>query len=269
MTNTMDTLLNLIVLLVGLGIGYFVITAIARRIPKPITVYENEAGLKFEDGKLTSVLGPGRYRNWREGVSISRLDLRDVSMSVAGQDVLTADNMNVRVSAAVRYRIADAAKNFRASSNAGTAFYEIVQIALRRRVGAQTLDALLADRASLEAGLAEELGKEAEPLGYAVSAAAIKDITLAGPAKQAFADLWKAQKEGLAALERARGEQAALRTLANAARMLKGNPELMNLRVLQALTAQPGRAAPSVILGGAPGLVPVSPNADPGAEESA
>ena len=94
-------------------------------------------------------------------------------------------------------------------------------------------------------------------------------MALSGPARQAFADIWKAQKEGQAALERARAEQASLRSLANAARMLKGNPELMNLRLLQTLSGGPGKSAPTVVLGGAGGLLPVSPGAaetPPGAD---
>ncbi len=72
--------------------------------------------------------------------------------------------------------------------------------------------------------------------------------------------------EAVASLERARGEQASLRALSNAARLLKGNPELMNLRVLQALSAGPGKAAPTIILSGGSGIVPVSTSA--GASEA-
>jgi hypothetical protein len=64
--------------------------------------------------------------------------------------------------------------------------------------------------------------------------------------------------------KRARGEQAALRSLANSARLLKGNPELMNLRLLHALAGQPGKEAPTVVLGGASGIVPVSKGAAKG-----
>ena len=67
----------------------------------------------------------------------------------------------------------------------------------------------------------------------------------------------RAKLEAAASLERARGEQATLRLLANAARLIKGNPELMNLRVLQALSVGPGKAAPTIILGGGAGIVPV------------
>jgi regulator of protease activity HflC (stomatin/prohibitin superfamily) len=235
----------------------------AKRQKGIVTVYDYEAGLRFDSGKLTGPLPPGRYPTWPAPVEIQRVDLREQSLSVAGQEILTADNLPVRVSVLLRWKIGDAVAWKRAGDNLHSRLYEITQLVLRRHIGARPLDALLAERATVDAGLAGDIGKEMANAGVVIVAADIRDLNLVGAAKQAYADLWRAQKEGLAALERARGEQAALRSLANAARMLKGNPELMNLRVLQALQGQPGRTAPSVILGGAPGLVPVSKDAAP------
>ena len=235
-----------------------------------VTVYDFESGLRYERGKLSAALAPGRYATWPAPVLIERIDMREQSLPVPGQEILTQDNLPVRVSAVLRWKITDAIAHKRGAMNVGSRLYELAQVVLRKRVGALTLDALLADRAKLDEGLVAEMQKGIAGLGVAVNGFDIKDLNLVGAAKQAYADLWRAQKEGLAALERARGEQAALRALANAARMLKGNPELMNLRVLQALQAQSGKASPTVILGGAPGLVPVSKEADgaaAGAEE--
>ena len=226
-----------------------------------VTVYDYESGLRYERGKLGAALAPGRYPTWPAPVLIERIDMREQSLPVQGQEILTRDNLPVRVSAVVRWKITDAVAHKRGAVNVGARIYELAQIVLRKRVGALTLDALLADRAQLDDGLVTAVQADIAGLGVAVNGFDIKDLTLVGAAKQAYADLWRAQKEGLAALERARGEQAALRALANAARMLKGNPELMNLRVLQALQGQPGKASPTVILGGAPGLVPVSRDA--------
>jgi hypothetical protein len=90
-----------------------------------------------------------------------------------------------------------------------------------------------------------------------LKSAHIRDIILSAEIRRLYAEFERARLEGLAALERARSEQAALRSLANSARLLKGNPELMNLRLLHALAGQPGKQAPTVVLGGASGLVPV------------
>jgi regulator of protease activity HflC (stomatin/prohibitin superfamily) len=231
-----------------------------------VTLMDHEAGVKYKRGKFVELLGAGRYSTWPRDIAITRLDLREASLSVPGQEMLTADNMTLRVSGLLRYAITDPALYVRASASPIARLYETTQIAIRKRVAASTLDALLADRTALDDGLAEELNAQAQAYGMSIAGVSVLDLTLAGPAKQAFADLWKAQKEGLAALERARGEQAALRALSNAARMLKGNPELMNLRVLAALQGQSGKSAPSVILGGAPGLVPIT--SDPSATDA-
>lgn len=237
--------------------------ALKKRRDGMVTVFDHESGLRYDKGRLTGALAPGRYATWPDPVIIERVDMRDQSLTIAGQEVLSQDNLPVRVSALVRWKIADAVAWKRGATNVTLRLYEAAQVVLRRRIGALALDALLADRGKLDDGFAAEVAKELGDVGVAILGADVRDVTLAGPAKQAYADIWRAQKEGLAAIERARGEQAALRTLANAARMLKGNPELMNLRVLAALAGAPGRAAPSVILGGAPGLVPVSKDAAP------
>jgi regulator of protease activity HflC (stomatin/prohibitin superfamily) len=231
-----------------------------------VTVYDYEAGLKFVRGKLVEALPPGRYQTWGRETLIERVDLREQSFTIAGQEMLSRDNLPVRVTVIVRWKITDPLLNKRAVMSASSRLYESAQVLLRKRVGAIALDDLLGDRGRIDDGAAAEMASEAAAMGVTITGFDMRDMTLAGPAKQAFADLWRAQKEGLAALERARGEQAALRSLANAARMLKGNPELMNLRVLQALQGQAGKSAPTVILGGAPGLVPVSKDA--GAAES-
>ena len=223
-----------------------------------VIVFENEAGLKYHNGRLVAVLGPGRYGTWPASVMITRLDLREFSSVVPGQEMLTADQMSVRVSVVAAYRIADPLMYAKNANNPIPRFYQHVQTALREAVAKQTLDVLLANRELAVAGMSEAIASEATTLGLAVNSVKLLDLTLAGPAKQAYADLWRAQKEGLAALERARGEHAALRTLANAARMLKNNPELMNLRVLQAVSGAQGKNAPTIVLGGAGGLLPVS-----------
>lgn len=230
-----------------------------------VTVYDYEIGVKYTDGKIVELVQPGFHRKKDERTIIERIDMRENSLTVAGQEVLTKDNMPVRVTALVRWKVSDALVYKRATANPSTRLYETVQVFLRKRIGGADLDAILTDRTAIDRDAQSELAAELAGTGVEVIAFDLRDVTLVGVAKQAYADLWRAQKEGLAALERARGEQAALRSLANAARMLKGNPELMNLRVLQALQGQQGKASPTVILGGAPGLVPVSKDAAPDA----
>lgn len=228
-----------------------------------VTVYDYEVGIKYVDGKIAELLPAGHYRKRHDNIIIERIDMRESSLTIASQEVLSKDNMPVRVTVIVRSKISDALVHKRASAAPATRLYESAQVLLRKRIGALDLETILADRTVIDRDAVAELQAAIGPIGIEVIGFDMRDITLVGVAKQAYADLWRAQKEGLAALERARGEQAALRSLSNAARMLKGNPELMNLRVLQALQGQQGKASPTVILGGAPGLLPVSKDAAP------
>ncbi|MDZ4775723.1 MAG: SPFH domain-containing protein [Alphaproteobacteria bacterium] len=249
-------------------IGLVIAQGVLKRLREgAVTVYDYEAGLKYVGGKLVEAPPPGFYRKTNDKTLIERVDLREVSLTIAGQEVLSKDNMPVRVTVIVRWKIADPIVYKRASANPSMRLYEAAQVLLRKRIGALDLDAILADRTVIDLDAATDLQAELDGAGMTILGFDMRDVTLVGVAKQAYADLWRAQKEGLAALERARGEQAALRALANAARMLKGNPELMNLRVLQALQGQQGKASPTVILGGAPGLVPVSKDAAPESPE--
>jgi regulator of protease activity HflC (stomatin/prohibitin superfamily) len=256
-----------VVILAALAIGALIMLRgvwagiLKKRDAGIVTLMAYETGLKFRKGQFEALLPPGRYPTWPAPVTITRVDLRQFTATVAGQEILTADHMALKVSAIAVYRVADAQAYVTVAQAPASRLHEEIQIALRRRVAMHALDALLAQRTLIDAGLADDVQGALLPLGIKVESVTLRDLTLVGPAKAAYADLWKAQKEGLAALERARGEQAALRTLNNAARLLKGNPELMNLRLLQTVAGGPGKPAATVVLGGGGGLLPVSDNA--------
>ena len=264
MQNIADIVTGLVVL-IGMAVLLWITVGGGLKAMRAgiVTVYDYETGLRFVRGKLVEALPPGRYQTWARDTIIERTDMRERSLTVSGQEVLTQDNLPVRVTVILRWKITDPLLYKRAVADVATRLYETVQVILRKRIGVLSLDAVLADRSRIDDGAVAELTADAAVIGVTVTGFDMRDITLVGAAKQAYADLWRAQKEGLLALERARGEQASLRSLANAARMLKGNPELMNLRVLQALQGQAGKTSPTVILGGAPGLVPVSKDAAP------
>jgi regulator of protease activity HflC (stomatin/prohibitin superfamily) len=113
-------------------------------------------------------------------------------------------------------------------------------MALREIVGTEKIEVLLGNRAAISTRLMELGSGKASELGLKLISADVKDIMFPGEMKKAFAQVVKAQKEGQAALERARGETAALRSLANAARAMDDNPNLLQLRALQALADSSG-----------------------------
>jgi hypothetical protein len=118
-----------------------------------------------------------------------------------------------------------------------------------------TVEALLTQRLDIGAQLTARVQPEAAKIGISVLALEVKDAMLPNDLKRAFSEVLKAKQEGQAALERARGEGASLRNLANAARVLEGNPALMNLRLMQSLSA--AQNAGNTLVIGVPNFVPL------------
>jgi len=134
--------------------------------------------------------------------------------------------------------------------------YNNAQLAVRAVVGGVAVEALLNQRLEIGAQLLARVQPEAAKIGINVLAVEVKDVMFPPDLKRAFADVLKAKQEGQAALERARGESASLRNLANAARLLDGNPALQNLRLMQSLTAA-HNAGNTLVLGVPGGFVPL------------
>ena len=135
------------------------------------------------------------------------------------------------------------------------------QLALRGVAQSRSLEALLAARGELEAELLPVVQNATAPIGITVDRVSLRDLILPAETRRLVTEVERARREAQAALERARGEQAALRSLANAARMLRNNPELHTLRVLQALNPIPGRPAPTLVLSGST-VMSVRPSGD-------
>jgi regulator of protease activity HflC (stomatin/prohibitin superfamily) len=243
-----------ILALIALAIA---MSLIERSFPR-VTVLEFERGLQYVRGHFTGVVGPGQYRSWTSTTSIRKVDIRPKILSVGGQEVLSADGIAIKVSVAVRYRVADPAMAVNGVENYEVALYTAVQLALRLAIASAPLETLLQARTTLGKDITEQATGAATAAGLELLAAEIKDLTLPGELKRIFAQVAHARQEGLAALEKARGETAALRHLANAAQMLDRNPSLMQLRVLQAFGQHAGN---TLVLGVPPlgSVVPVKP----------
>jgi regulator of protease activity HflC (stomatin/prohibitin superfamily) len=173
---------------------------------------------------------------------------------VAGQEVLTADGIAVKLSLVAQFRIADPALAVNAQMSYESALHTELQLAIRRLVSAEPLDALLEKRPQLGTLLTEQVRDAATTFGLELVHADVRDLTLPGELKKLFTQVTKARQEGLAALERARGETAALRNLSNAARLVQDNPALMQLRLLQVVGEQSGN---TVVLGMPAGSEPL------------
>ena len=223
---------------------------------RKFVVPQGYAGLLYHQGRFVSVLGIGRHIRWGRNFTVGFYDTRRASLVVPAQEVLSADNVSLKFSLHVGYQMTDPVKAAHESQNWQTEIYNSAQLALRGIVGGMAVEPLLTQRKELGAQLLALVQPPAAKIGINVLAVEVKDVSFPADLKSAFAEVLKAKHEGQAALERARGESAALRNLANAARVMEGNPALMNLRLMQSLTAA-RNAGNTLVLGMPVGFVPL------------
>lgn len=234
----METFWNFVILIVMLILLTIIVVGI-NSIRQDV-IYEHQRGLLYRQGKFARILEPGIHRYVRLFYTCSKVDVRIQNVTIAGQDVLSADNVSIRMSLAASYKIANPYLAINKVANYQEALYIVLQLNLRDAVGSLPIEELLAKRAEIGKTLFENSSEKAAEIGLELLSVNIKDIMFPGELKNIFAQVVNARNEGLAALERARGESAALRNLANAAKLLDNNPSLLQLRLFQVLENSSG-----------------------------
>ena len=186
-------------------------------------------------GRATRVLEPGKHRR-RRGASYQLLDVREQATTVAPQEVLTADGVTVRVTAVLRWAIGDPVAHTEKVADPVGRVYLAVQLALREALAERDADTLVrAPRATLTAAVVEQLRLAAAEVGVRLEEVVVKDVVLPLDLRAAYAEVVLGRQRAQAQLEAARAETAALRSLANAAKLLDEHPALARLRLVQAL----------------------------------
>ena len=239
-----------------------ILSAFVRATLRTVVVYEFERGLRYASGKFTGVLEPGVYRSFRYLPEVRKVDIRPVFAPVAGQEVLSSDGVPLKMSLAAKYEVVDPAVAVNKIESFRDALHIELQLGLRQIIGGTSIDDLLVRRQEIGTRLHEIVSVKAQSLGLKLHAVEIRDIMFPGELKKIFTQVVRARQEGLAALEKARGETAALRNLANAAQLVERNPSLMQLRLLQVIGQQSGN---TVVLGvPAPsGPIPIQKPSEP------
>lgn len=218
------------------------------------TVFEFERGLLYKNGRFRDVVDPGSHWIYRRNTAIRKIDVRPRVVSIPGQEVLSADGVSLKVSIAATYEVTDPAVAVNSVESFQQALYTMLQLSVREIIGNAKIDDLLERRNEFGSRLMELSVEPASVYGVKLIDCSIKDIMFPGALKKMFAQVVQAQKEGQASLERARGETAALRNLANAARMIEEKPSLMQLRLLQEVGGQTGN---TIVLGFPHGAAPL------------
>jgi regulator of protease activity HflC (stomatin/prohibitin superfamily) len=198
-------------------------------------IQDHETALLFQHGRYLSVLAPGKHRLWTSGHEVKRVDNREQMILVQGQELLTSDQVALKISALATFRVVDALTMHRAAQDPATMLYSEIQLALRQVVSVETAEAFLQQKTGHGAKLLELITDHAQSLGLKVERIDIRDVMLPADLKRSFMSALQQRQEAQAGLEKARAETAALRTLANAAKLMRDNPELLQLRYLQTL----------------------------------
>ena len=163
------------------------------------------------------------------------VDLRETTLDLPGQEILTADKVTLRMNALATYRVRDPRRAVCESDDYKQALYREAQLVLRAVVGGREFDALLSDKEAVANEAADLLATRAETLGLEVTALGIRDLILPGEMKDLMNKVTEARKAAEANLITRREETAALRSQANTAKLLADNPTLMRMRELEVI----------------------------------
>ncbi|MGD2058873.1 MAG: slipin family protein [Anaerolineales bacterium] len=222
-------LLNLPILIVVLFLIAFLSSAIK-------IVQEYERGVIFRLGRLIGAKGPGLFFIIPIIDSLVKVDLRVVTLDVPSQEVITRDNVTVKVNAVVFFRVVDPSAAIVQVEDFQRATWNISQTTLRNVVGQSELDDLLANREEINHNLQQIIDEATEPWGVKVSIVEIKDVELPQSMQRAMAKQAEAEREKRAKIVHASGEFEAAQTLQDAANLMSINPVSVQLRYLQTLT---------------------------------
>lgn len=248
------------ILILSLIIAPFFAVWVALKFRRRILVPEGYAALLYYRGKFAGVLLSGTHVRWGIDFTTTEHDLRKAQLSVANQEILTVDRIAIKAGAVLVYQVTDPIKASHNTQHWHGDLYTAAQLALRAVTAETAAEVLLGRPVEIDGRLLALVQPAVADIGITVHSAQIRDVTPPNDLKRAYAEVLKVKQEGQAALERARAESAALRNLANAARLLEDNPALMNLRLMQTLgTAQ--AAGSTLVLGLPGGFMPLKPGA--------
>jgi len=200
-------------------------------------IREYERAVIFRLGKvLPGAKGPGLILVFAPIDKMVKVDLRTITLDVPPQDVITKDNVSVKVNAVVYYRVLDSVKAVIDVENYLYATSQLAQTHLRSVLGEVELDDLLSKRETLNLRLQEILDRDTDPWGVKVSKVEVKSVDLPQEMQRAMAKQAEAEREKRAKIIHADGEYQASKTLANAAAELQKQKAAITLRYLQTLT---------------------------------
>jgi len=198
-------------------------------------VKPGQLALVYMDGKLVKEAKEGLYAYWRNtcNVEVQVLDLREKTLEINGQEIMTSDKVSLRINALVTYNVENPVKAMQEFQDYESGLYKEAQMILRSALGSRDLDTLLSDKVSLETLVHKSIVAAGKQMGLKVRGLGLKDIILPGDMKELLNKVTEARKAAEASLITRREETASMRSQANTARIMESNPILMKLRELE------------------------------------
>lgn len=195
-------------------------------------ISEYERGVKFTCGKYTKTMLPGWRLVFPIFQSYKKIDIRTKVIDVPEQEVITKDNVSVKINAVIYYNIFDSAKAILEVEDFHYAVSQLAQTTMRNSVGSVTLDELLSCREKISTTICEIVDKASDEWGVKVINVELKDVSLPGEMKRVIAKVAEAEREKQAVITKAEGELEASKNLADAATTLSQAPGALHLRTL-------------------------------------
>jgi regulator of protease activity HflC (stomatin/prohibitin superfamily) len=230
----------------GLG-GIAVLIVFILLISALRVLREYERGVVFTLGRFTKVKGPGLILVLPGIQQMVRVDLRTIVMDVPSQDVISRDNVSVKVNAVVYFRVIEPEKAIIQVANFYEATSQLAQTTLRAVLGKHELDEMLAERDKLNMDIQKILDAQTDAWGIKVANVEIKHVDINESMVRAIAQQAEAERTRRAKVIHAEGEQQAAEKLLEAARMLSAQPEAMQLRFLQTLSSIAGDKSNTIV----------------------
>lgn len=202
---------------------------------KAFKVESYETGLMMVDGNFEKVLKPGNYVYWKNStvLQVLKTDLRQLSMEIIGQEILTKDKAQLRINFSIQYKVVDVVKALLENKEFEKQLYIIIQLSLREFVGTMTFDDLMENKEKISEIIMKIASAKVKVLGIELTNCGVKDIVLPGDIKEIMNQVLIAEKRAQANLITRREETASTRSLLNTAKLMEDNAMLYKLKEME------------------------------------
>lgn len=194
-----------------------------------------EKGVLLIDGKFQRILETGVYYFWKNptGISVPKVDLRNLQLEISGQEILTKDKAALRVNFYSQYKVVDVVKSLIDNKDYEKQLYVLLQLALREYIGTLTLDEMLERKEMVSNYVMAALKDKADTLGVLIKDCGVRDVILPGEMKEIMNQVLVAQKKAEANVIMRREETASTRSLLNTAKLMEENSMLFKLKEME------------------------------------